>query len=91
MKKMPTGVVTTRANGAQWQKQEEPGKGPWRQVKDGSKNTQGRAKQNQMEAAEGTASEEMKGAGHEFAKPYVPKVREWIETTVIPATLGGGK
>jgi hypothetical protein len=62
MKKMPTGVVTTRADGAQWQKQEEPGKGPWRQVKDGSKNTQGRAKQNQMEAAEGTASEEMKGA-----------------------------
>lgn len=62
MKKMPTGVVTTRADGAQWQKQEEPGKGPWRQVKDGSKNAQGRAKQNQMEAGEGTASEDMRGA-----------------------------
>lgn len=62
MKKMPTGVVTTRADGAQWQKQEEPGKGPWRQVKDGSKNTQGRAKQNQMEAGEGMATEDLRGA-----------------------------
>lgn len=36
-------------------------------------------------------AEEMKGAGHEFAKPYVPKVREWIEKTVIPTALGVGK
>lgn len=62
MKKMPTGVVTTRADGAQWQKQSEPGKGPWRQVKDGDKTPQSKAKQNQMEAGEGTASEDLRGA-----------------------------
>ena len=62
MKKMPTGVVTTRANGAQWQKQEEPGKSPWKQVRQRDKNKQGYAKQNQMEASEGMATEEMKGA-----------------------------
>jgi hypothetical protein len=62
MKKMPHGVVTTRADGAQWQKQEEPGKGPWKQVKDGDKTPKSRAKQNQMEAGEGTASEDMSGA-----------------------------
>lgn len=33
-------------------------------------------------------SEEMKGVGHEFAAPYIPKVREWIEKTVAPAALG---
>lgn len=36
-------------------------------------------------------SEEMKGVGHEFPQPYQAKVREWIEKTVIPGTLGGGK
>ena len=36
-------------------------------------------------------SEEMKGVGHEFPQPYQAKVREWIEKTVIPVTLGGGK
>jgi len=36
-------------------------------------------------------SEEMKGVGHEFPQPYQIKVREWIEKTVIPGTLGGGK
>lgn len=62
MKKMPTGVVTTRSNGAQWQKQEEPGKSPWKQVGKRDKNNQGYAKQNPMEAGEGMATEEMKGA-----------------------------
>lgn len=62
MKKMPTGVVTTRSNGAQWQKQEEPGKSPWKQVGKRDKNKQGYAKQNQMEAGEGMATEELKGA-----------------------------
>lgn len=62
MKKMPTGVVTTRADGAQWQKQSEPGKSQWRQVKDGDKTPQSKAQQNQMEASEGTASEDLRGA-----------------------------
>jgi hypothetical protein len=62
MKKMPSGVMTTRADGAQWQKQEEPGKAAWKQVRDGDKTPKSRAKQNQMEAGEGTASEDMSGA-----------------------------
>lgn len=33
-------------------------------------------------------SEEMKGVGHAFPQEYQPKVREWIEKTVLPATLG---
>ena len=36
-------------------------------------------------------SEEMTGVGHEFPQQYQAKVREWITTTVIPATLGSAK
>ena len=36
-------------------------------------------------------SEEMKGVGHAFPQEYQAKVREWIEKTVVPATLGAPK
>lgn len=51
-KRLPAGVITTRADGSQWQQPAEPG-AEWKQVRDGDKTPQSRAKPSQVEGVGG--------------------------------------
>lgn len=55
MKKIPAGVITTRADGSQWQKPTDP-TAEWKQVRDGDKTPQSRAKPAQVEGLGGDSS-----------------------------------
>lgn len=55
MKKLPAGVITTRADGSQWQQPADPS-AEWKQVRDGDKQPQSRAKPPQVEGVGGATS-----------------------------------
>lgn len=54
-KRLPAGVITTRADGSQWQQPAEPG-AEWKQVRDGDKTPQSRAKPSQVEGVGGATA-----------------------------------